>query len=268
MGISGRFECSIDIKLGEFPDGPSDYDIAKSLLDFFEEKAQFKVVAIQRCPNKIARVTIKEGGEVAKADFEDDRSIHIRGDSVSGDHPRPPVEKVLVYHYPYENDDSQVRKVLSHFGSFEDISYQSWVSLKGVHTGTRIVRMVHTSHFPRSLMIDGFRCKIWYRGQPVTCDVSKEDGHVAAKCPKKDTCFNCHQPGHVSRECPDRSYGRGAWGRSSNRVSAVSEPGGAASGGSQEDLPRREWEYLLHTILETIDRSEMYVRLFFSDFSK
>ena len=28
--------------------------------------------------------------------------------------PAPPVEKVLVYHYPYENDDSQVRKVLSH----------------------------------------------------------------------------------------------------------------------------------------------------------
>ena len=26
--------------------------------------------------------------------------------------------------------------------------------------------------------------------------------------------------------------------------------------------------YLLHTILETIDRGEMYVRLFFSDFSK
>lgn len=79
MGISGHFERCIDIKLGEFPDGPSDYDIAKSLLDFFEEKAQFKVVAIQWCPNKIARVTFEEGGEGAKADFEDDRSIYIRG---------------------------------------------------------------------------------------------------------------------------------------------------------------------------------------------
>ena len=168
--------------------------------------------------------------------------LSIFGGSVSGDHPRPPpVEKVLVYLYPYENDDSQVRKVLSHFGSVEDISYQSWVSLKGVQTGSRIVRMVRTSHIPRSLMIDGFRCKIWYRGQPVTCDVCKEDGHVAAKCPKKDICFNCHQPGHVSRKCPDRSYCRGAWGQSSNCVSPVSEPGGAAGGGSQEDLPRRHW---------------------------
>ena len=44
---------------------------------------------------------------------------------MSGDLPRPPVEKVLVYHYPYEDDDSQVRKVLSCFGSIENISYQS-----------------------------------------------------------------------------------------------------------------------------------------------
>ena len=164
MGISGRFERSIDIKLGEFPDGPSDYDIAKSLLDFFEEKAQFKVVAIQPCPKKIARVSFEEGGEAAKADFEDNRSVHIRGVVCQVIIPAPPVEKVLVYHYPYQNDDSQVRKVLSHFGLVEDISNQSWVSLKGVHTGTRIVRMVLTSHIRLSLMIDGFRCKIWYRG--------------------------------------------------------------------------------------------------------
>ena len=76
MGISGRFERCIDIKLGEFPDGPSDYDIAKSLFDFFEEKAQFKVVAIQPCPKKIASVTFEEGGEAV---FEDNRSVHIRG---------------------------------------------------------------------------------------------------------------------------------------------------------------------------------------------
>lgn len=62
-----------------------------------------------------------------------------------------------MYHYPYQNDDSQVRKVLSHFGLVEDISNQSWVSLKGVHTGTRIVRMVLTSHIPLSLMIDGLQ---------------------------------------------------------------------------------------------------------------
>ena len=62
MGVPGFLPRSIDIKLGDFPDDVSSIDIVKSLLDFFEEKAQFKVVAIQQCPNKIARVTFDEGG--------------------------------------------------------------------------------------------------------------------------------------------------------------------------------------------------------------
>lgn len=98
MGISRRFERSIDIKPGVFPDSPSDNDIGKFLLDFFEEKAQFKVVAIQQCPNKIAHVSFEEVGEAAKADFEDDGSIHIRGVVSQVISPAPPVQKVLVYH--------------------------------------------------------------------------------------------------------------------------------------------------------------------------
>ena len=137
-----------------------------------------------------------------------------------------------MYHYSYENNDSQVERALSQFGLVNDVSYQSWVGLKGVHTGTRIVRMDRTTRIPWSIMIDGFRCKIWYRGQPVTCNVCREEGHVATKCYKKGNCFNCRQPGHVSRDCPDRSYGRGGWGQPSKGVSLVSEPDGAAGGGA------------------------------------
>ena len=223
---------SIDIKLGDFPDDVSSIDIVKSLLHFFEEKAQFKVVAIEQCPNKIARVTFDEGGEAAKADFEDEGSVLIQGVKCQVIHPAPLGERVVVYHYPYENDDSQVERALSQFGLVKDVSYQSWVSLNGVHTGTRIVRMDRTTRIPRSIMIGGFRCKIWYRGQPVTCNVCREEGHVATKCSKKGTCFNCRQPGHVSRDCPDRSYGRSSWGQPSKGVSLVSEPDGAAGGGA------------------------------------
>lgn len=232
MGVPGFLPRSIDIKLGDFPDDVSSIDIVKSLLDFFEEKSQFKVVAIQQCPNKIARVTFDEGGEVARADFEDEGSVLIQGVKCQVIHPAPLGEGVVVYHYPYENDDSQVERALSQFGLVKDVSYQSWVGLKGVHTGTRIVRMDRTTRILRSIMIDGFCCKIWYRGQPVTCNVCREEGHVATKCYKKGTCFNCRQPGHVSRDCPDRSYGRGGWGQPSKGVFLVSEPDGAAGGGS------------------------------------
>ena len=66
----------------------------------------------------------------------------------------------------------------------------------------------------------------------MTCNVCREEGHVATKCSKKGTCFNCHQPGHVSHDCPDRSYGRISWGQPSKGVSLVSEPDGATGGGS------------------------------------
>ena len=37
------------------------------------------MVAIQQCPNRIARVTFEEGGEAAKADFQDQQFIRICG---------------------------------------------------------------------------------------------------------------------------------------------------------------------------------------------
>ena len=96
MGSSGFLSRSIDIKLGVFPDKPSDSDVAKSLWDFFNDTAQFKVVAIQRCPNRIARVTFEVGGEAAKADFVDGESIFVRGWSVRCP-PPPPRGKTFLY---------------------------------------------------------------------------------------------------------------------------------------------------------------------------
>ena len=223
---------SIDIKLGDFPKGTSISDTAKALRDFFAEEAQFAVVAIQQCPSRIARVTFEEGGEAAKLDFEDQGSIRICGVECEVIPPAPPVEKVLVYNFPYENNDAPVRKVLSDYGEVKGISYQTWVGLPGIHTGTRVVNMVRSSTIPRSLVIAGVRCKIWHRGQPVICDACREADHVAAKCPNKGKCFHCRQPGHMARDCPVRSDGGGAWGLPSRGVSWVPEPGGTVDGGS------------------------------------
>ena len=233
MVIPRALTRSIDIKLGVFPEGTSIFDTAKALRDYFAKEADFEVVAIQQCPNRIARVTFEEGGEAAKADFQDEGSIRIFGVECEVVSPAPPVEKVLVYNFPYENSDGPVHRVLSDFGSVEGISYQTWVGLPGIHTGTRVVKMVRSSPIPRSLVIGGVRCKIWYRGQPVTCDVCREVGHVAAKCPNKGRCFHCRQQGHMARDCPDRSgfYGGGAWGPLPNRGLPVSEPGESAGGG-------------------------------------
>ena len=136
-------------------------------------------------------MTFEEGGEAAKADFQDEGSIRIFGVECEVISPAPPVEKVLVYNFPYENNDGPVHRVLSDYRSVEGISYQTWVGLPGIHTGTPVVKMVRSSPIPPSLVIAGVRCKIWYRGQPVTCDACRDVGHVAAKCPNMGRCFHC-----------------------------------------------------------------------------
>ena len=62
MGTPDFLPRSIDVKLGDFPEGVSSVDIVRSLLEFFQKNADFKVVVVQQCPNKIARVTFEEGG--------------------------------------------------------------------------------------------------------------------------------------------------------------------------------------------------------------
>ena len=131
MGSSGFLSRSIDVKLGVFPDKPSDSDVAKSLWDFFNDAAQFKVVAIQRCPNRIARVTFEVGGEAVLSDFLEGETILVRGVECEVTFPAPPVENVLVYHFPYEKDDRQVKEVLSRYGSIKNVAYQSWTNLEG-----------------------------------------------------------------------------------------------------------------------------------------
>ena len=117
---------------------------------------------------------------------------------------------------------------MSRYGSIKNVAYQSWTNLEGVHTGTRIVKMDCTDAIPRSLMIGGYRCKIWYRSQAVICDACRGAGHVAAKCPVRGNCFHCR---NMARDCPDRSDGRGAWGQPSGSVSGVSVSDGATGGG-------------------------------------
>lgn len=69
------------------------------------------MVTIQHCPNHIACGTFEEGGEAVKLDFEEQGSMRICGVECQVISPAPPVEKVLMYNYPYENNDSPVRRV-------------------------------------------------------------------------------------------------------------------------------------------------------------
>ena len=56
-------------------------------------------------------------------------------------------------------------------------------------------------------MVDGYRVKIWYVGQPLECDICSR-GHISRDCPMRGKCRHCGEPGHLARACknPPRAW--------------------------------------------------------------
>ena len=77
--------------------------------------------------------------------------------------------------------------------------------MHAVQTGSRIVSMEIQHPIPRTLTIDGFGVKVWYKGQPPKCDICGER-HVTSQCPLKGKCRRCREEGHIARNCPSRPW--------------------------------------------------------------
>ena len=204
---------TVDIVVKDFPAGTPAPDIAKWVLGFFVNTLpNFKVVSIQQCPGRVARVTFDKDCVTAKDTVEALGEVTINGVRcpVLQPAPLPPrLQTVLVYQYPHEYPNASVASVLDKFGSVKDVAFQHWTNIPDLHTGTRLVRMIVENDIPRFVFIRGIRCKVWYRDQPLTCDICSKGGHKASACPDKGKCLRCHQPGHMARQCPNPWGGAG-----------------------------------------------------------
>ena len=113
----------------------------------------------------------------------------------------PPVTCVHVFDFPFEEDDRSLEVAFEAYGAVKSVKKQTFLSNQNIFNGTRLVDVVLSGVLPRFLMVDGYLCRLWYRGQPLVCNLCAVQGHRSANCPNKDKCRKCGQSGHFARNC-------------------------------------------------------------------
>ena len=81
---------------------------------------------------------------------------------------------IYVHYYPFEAPDADIRSVLSKFGQIKGLRYKSFPGYSNVKTGSRIVSMVVEREIPSQQSIRGYPCRVWYKGQPIRCNMCRE----------------------------------------------------------------------------------------------
>ena len=192
LNMAPRNKRTVLVKSSDFPAGSSNQDIFSRIVDSFPDDA---VDAVQFCPGGLIIVTFES--EQRKTGFEESGFMPLGLVLCSVIRTMPSF--VLGFGFPFEGSNDMIKDALSPFGDVRNVENQTWLG-HSVCTITRKVRIIRKAHIPRFVVIDGIRCKVWYKEQPVTYDTCSSE-HTASVCPLHGKCTRCRQEGHLCRDC-------------------------------------------------------------------
>lgn len=177
-------------------------EVVLALVASFEP---FKIISVQFGYDNILLVFEKPEG---KASALGRGAINICGKYIKVEGGAQ-VMTVVLFDYPFEADEEPVVEALRPFGTYKSFSMQKFPYDDMVmYTGARLIRFVLSRdmfELPRTIMIGGYYCRLWHRGQTIQCNICSKEGHKASECPLKGKCLHCHREGHFSRNCPDKA---------------------------------------------------------------
>ena len=158
---------TVTLYVGRVPEVVSRPELVHMLKERF---GSWKLLAVQFLPGLKAQLTFDS--EEARMMIERNTEIDTGGYPcrVVGGGGGPRGENVLVFHLPYELDNEAVKVALQRFGPVHSVRHQHHPDTF-IHTRMRIVHMIRGASIPRHVYVDGWSAKVWYRGQPVECDI-------------------------------------------------------------------------------------------------
>lgn len=166
-------------------------EMAQTFFDQFKD--EHVISAIQIVPGGVCKVTFESAG--VKQDLCSRDICNVGGvDCCVLNHAKR-VTSVQVHHYPFENDLDPLFKVLSPFGEVKRTRFQHWTNIPEINTGTILLDVILNHHIPRTLKVGKLRVKVWYRDQPLCCDIC-QGPHRVTDCDLRGKCRRCGEEGH------------------------------------------------------------------------